>query len=87
MNTITDPQTLYAELERVRERGYSVNKQENIEGLHAVSAPVMDTNGHVFGALSVSGPTHRMKGEWFEDELPDLLLGAANELELNITYS
>jgi len=87
MNTITDPQKLYAELERVRERGYSVNKQENIEGLHAVSAPVMDTNGHVFGALSVSGPTHRMKGEWFEDELPDLLLGAANELELNITYS
>jgi len=27
-----------------------------------------------------------MKEEWFEKELPDLLLGIANELELNIAY-
>jgi IclR family acetate operon transcriptional repressor len=37
--------------------------------------------------LSVSGPIHRLKGEWFEKEIPDLLLGTANELELNIRYS
>ncbi|SDR07080.1 hypothetical protein SAMN05216278_3461 [Halopelagius longus] len=41
----------------------------------------------VGGGMSVSGPSHRLKGEWFEEELPDFLLGAANELELNIEYS
>jgi DNA-binding IclR family transcriptional regulator len=39
------------------------------------------------GALSVSGPAHRMKGEWFESEIPDLLLGSTNELELNLEYA
>lgn len=38
----------------------------------------------VVGALRVSGPTHRFRGEWFEEELPDMLLGVANELELEI---
>jgi DNA-binding IclR family transcriptional regulator len=78
---------LFEEFERIRERGYSVNKQENVEGLHAIGTPVRDRAGDILGALSVSGPTHRMNGEWFEEELPNLLLGTANELELNIAHS
>lgn len=85
--TTTDREELVAELETIRERGYSFNKQENIEGLHAVGAPVLGPQGHVIGALSVSGPIHRMKGEWYDQELPDLLRGMANELELNIEHS
>jgi DNA-binding IclR family transcriptional regulator len=86
-NTITDPETLFEELDRVREQGFAVNKEESTEGLRAVGVPVMDGNGRLVGALSVSGPTHRMKGEWFEREVPDLLLGTANEIELNLKYS
>jgi hypothetical protein len=36
--------------------------------------------------LTVAGPTHRMKGETWTETVPDLLLGAANELELKIEY-
>jgi len=85
--TITDRETLYDELEAIRERGYSFNRQENLDGLHAVGVPVDAHDGDVIGALSVSGPSHRLQGEWFEDELPTLLLGTANELELNIAHS
>ena len=84
--TITDRSDLFAELDRIREQQYSHNNQEMIEGLRAVGVPVLKDGGSVMGAFSVSGPTHRMKGDWFEQDLPDLMLGVANELELNLTH-
>lgn len=85
--TITDEGALRDELADIRDRGFALNREENIEGLHAVGVPVQLQDGTVIGALSISGPTHRLKGDYLLDELPDLLLGTANELELNITYS
>lgn len=85
--TITNVDQLVDELEAIRDRGYSFNQQENLDGLHAVGVPVTNSRDEIIGALSVSGPSHRLKGDWFEEELPNLLLGAANELELNIAYS
>ena len=84
--TITDPNKLNKELARISDRGYAFNRQENIVGLHAVGVPVTGPDDTIIGALSVSGPSHRLTSEWFEDDLPTLLLGAANELELNIAY-
>ena len=85
--TITNREKLFEQFERIRERGFSVNRQENIVGLHAIGVPIRGADDRVLGALSVSGPSHRMKDEWFERELPNLMLGTANELELNITHS
>lgn len=67
--TITAPDELFEELAVVRERGYRFNIQENLAGLHSVDVPVRDSD-EVIGALSVSGPSHRLKGERFESELP-----------------
>lgn len=85
-NTITDEAYLLQELSEIRERGYSINDQENIEGLRAVGVSVLDEDD-VVGALSLSGPSNRMHGEWFEQELPEMLMGSANEIELNLLYS
>lgn len=85
--TITDEAELFDELETIRERGYAYNRAENTEGLWAVGVPVSAPDGTVLGAISVSGPTHRMKGERVRSELPDMMLGVANELELNIAYA
>jgi DNA-binding IclR family transcriptional regulator len=84
--TITNPEDLREELETIRERGFSFNREENLEGLHAVGVPVKSQDCDVIGALSVSGPTHRLRDEQFTEELPNLLLGTANELELNIAH-
>ena len=43
-------------------------------------------DGSLLGSIPVSGPTQRMKGERFEEEPPNLLLGTVNEVELNIAY-
>jgi DNA-binding IclR family transcriptional regulator len=74
-------------LEDVRERGYAFNREESIEGLNSVAVAVTHPTGQPLGALCVTGPSHRLKGKLLEKELPDKLLGAANELELNIKYS
>lgn len=85
-HTITDEDELFEELATIRERGFSFNQEENLDGLNAVGVPVHDSTGAVLGALSVSGPSHRVKGERLEVEIPDLMLGMANEIELNLAY-
>lgn len=86
-NTITDRDEFFAQLSDVRERGYASNREENIQGLRAVAGPVTDEDDELVGVLSISGPSNRMKGEWYTSELPDLILGTANELELRIAYA
>lgn len=86
-HTITDREELYDELESIRDRGYSFNMEENVLGLHAVGVGVKGGDGTICGALSVSGPSHRLTGNVLRDEIPGLLLGTANELELNLMHS
>lgn len=58
--TITDCDKLLAELETVREQGYAVNDQEELEGLRAVAIAVNNPDGSVFGTLDISGPPYRL---------------------------
>lgn len=84
--TITDPDELHEELEMVRKRGYAFNMEEGMKRLRTVGVPVFDPNGRAFGAFSVSGPSHRLRGDRFHDEIPNMLLGKANEYELKIEF-
>ncbi len=86
-NTITDKSALFKQLEEIRERGYAFNRQETTSGVHAVGAPVTDSNDEVLGGLSVSGPARRLRGELLTETLPQQLLSAVNELELYIQHS
>ncbi|WP_435157570.1 IclR family transcriptional regulator [Haladaptatus sp. DFWS20] len=86
-NTITDRETLFAELEQIRERGYAYNDEEEIEGLKAIGAPIIDRNGRVLGSLSVSGPTNRMNEAEYHDVIVEKVTNAANVIEVNINMS
>ncbi|GGC64362.1 IclR family transcriptional regulator [Haloferax sulfurifontis] len=85
--TITSREALEEELAAVRERGYAYDKGERLSGLRCIAAPIKNPDGHAIGAVSVSGPTSRMKGERFESEIPEQVMSAANVIELNLTYS
>lgn len=85
-HTVTDREELFAELDTIREEGVAFNREGNVEGLRSVGAPVLDGNGETVGAISISGPTHRMRGSRYGEEIPDLLLGATNELRLRLEY-
>ena len=85
--TVTDREQLYDELEAVRRRGYATDDGERIEGMRCIGAPVLDPDGDVLGAVSVSGPTSRLDGESFEHEIPKAVLSATNVIEVNLAHT
>lgn len=52
-HTITDPQMLAAEMERVVREGVAYDVEENWDGVCAVSAPIRDRSGAVMASVSV----------------------------------
>ncbi|SFK64115.1 transcriptional regulator, IclR family [Halogranum rubrum] len=86
-NTISDRETLLEELETIRERGYAFNDEERITGMRAVGAPILSDDDTILGAISVSGPTTRMKGEWYRREVPEMVMQAARIIGIRATYS
>jgi DNA-binding IclR family transcriptional regulator len=86
-HTIVDYDELFAEIESIREQGFAISHQEATIGYNAVGATVLDSDRGLLGALSVSGPRNRMKGDRLHEELPELLMGMIEELELKIEFS
>ncbi|MHB1938822.1 MAG: IclR family transcriptional regulator [Acidobacteriaceae bacterium] len=60
VNTIVDGTALLAELEIIREQGFAVDMEENELNIRCVAAPIRDSSGRVFAAISVSGSAVRM---------------------------
>ena len=85
--TITDREALADELESIREEGFAYNRGEYLPGIGAVGVPVLGEDGTVYGAVSISGPEHRLESEWDRDELHDRLLSAANTIEVNLLFA
>lgn len=84
-HTITDPEELLAELERIKEQGYALNLSEDLEGIHAVGVP-LTVDGEVQGALSVAGPAHRMPKDRCEGDVLERLRAATDEIDLTLAY-
>lgn len=85
-HTITDPDELRDELAEIRENKYAINQQESTRGLRAVGVPIEHEREGVIGAISISGPIHRIKGDVLHEEMPSQLLGVTNEIELKLAF-
>lgn len=58
--TITDPETFFIELAKVKAEGFSHNRQEAEIGLAAIASPIFGAEG-VVGAISITGSTSRIE--------------------------
>jgi IclR family acetate operon transcriptional repressor len=83
--TITDPEEMRREIQRIRRRGYSIDNVENEDGVRCVGAPVFDHEGSVVAAISIAGPTYRMTGERIKSFGPEVR-GAAAELSRRLGW-
>lgn len=83
--TITDREALFDKLDEIRERGYAFDVEERVPGMNCVAAPVKCDD--TIGAVSVSGPASRLTDERFTEEIPELVVRAANVIEVNMKYS
>lgn len=81
--TIVDREELFRNLQTVRDRGYATNDGENVDGWRAVASPILH-DGEVLGAIAASGPAHRLREERFTEEIPEIVMGATNEIQLQL---
>jgi DNA-binding IclR family transcriptional regulator len=60
--TITEPDAFRQELQRVHAAGYGEDLEEGAPGLRCLAAPVLDGDGSVVAAMSISGPAAEFEG-------------------------
>jgi IclR family transcriptional regulator, acetate operon repressor len=77
--TMTDPKTLAEELERVRERGYAIDREENRTGVCCFGV-ALRLRRPARDAISVSVPASRLD-DVGEREIPALLMRARERIE------
>jgi IclR family KDG regulon transcriptional repressor len=78
VNTITEPESLRAELASIRGRGYAIDDEEIELGLRCVAAPIRDHSGHVVAAISVAAPVQRMSKKTVQATIPSVVAAAEN---------
>ena len=71
-STITDLGQLRSELQQVRRQGYAVDYGEQEDGVRCLAAPVFGTDGDIFAAMSLSGPSSRLESKRAESIVPHL---------------
>ena len=76
-HTITDPDELLAELQRVHERGYALDRGETSLLATCVAAPILDAHGMALAALSISGPSSRFNPRTNSPVVEGLLVATA----------
>lgn len=85
-HTITNDASFREELARIRERGFAVDNEELFLGVRCISAPVLNSSGEAFAAISVAGPTSRVS----EAKIPAFsaaLRDAARAISVRIGFS
>ncbi len=77
-NTITDPEKLAGELERIRAEGVSVDNEEFLQGVVCMAVPVAGLRRRIYTGLAISAPVARVSQEQVYDYLPALQESAAH---------
>jgi IclR family acetate operon transcriptional repressor len=78
-HTITSPETMWAALKVIRQRGYSFDDEEHAPGTRCVAATVYDEHAEPLGAISIAGPATRLPDERIR-QLGPLVAHTAEEL-------
>jgi IclR family acetate operon transcriptional repressor len=82
-NTITDVDSLLADLELVRSRGFAVDDEEDEPGVLCIGAAFLGRDGSPAGAVSITGLKADMP-EWRLQELGRTVRAHADEMAMSI---
>lgn len=81
-HTITDPEEFLEEVKRIREQGYAVDNEESEIGLTCYAVPIYNANNEAIAAISLSGPTTRMKKN--SEDVISSIMHTAKEISKSI---
>jgi IclR family KDG regulon transcriptional repressor len=72
-NSVTDPNQLMGQLEKIRHDEYCVSIDEMYEDVISIAAPIKDYNGSVIASVSMAAPRHRINEENIPNYVKDLV--------------
>lgn len=84
--TITEPDTLRAQLQEIRMQGYSEEIEESEAGVRCMATPILDHLGRSVAAISISFPLFRFD-EARKPEIVTLLKACGEEASRALGYS
>jgi len=84
--TITDPQVLAREIERVREQGWARATGEREPGLTAIAAPIRSSRGELEAVVALQGPSERFDDQAVAAAVP-VLLARAHAISRELGWS
>ena len=72
-------------LEEVRDKGYSIDNAEEIEGMHCVGAPIFNRQGYPIAAIWITGPSIRLETSKL-DKIGTQVKNCADNISRNLGY-
>jgi DNA-binding IclR family transcriptional regulator len=85
-NTITDKMELEQELDKVREQGFALDREENEKNVRCIAAPIRNHQGRVIAALSISSPTFRLDKN-VQNNLKEALIETSEKISKRLGYN
>lgn len=79
--TITDAETIRSELEAVQQRRTAVEREEYVDGVECVAAPIVRSPGDPVGAIAISDTIPDDGGTPIEEGTQGLLVSASRSVE------
>ena len=83
--TITDPEHLQTEIERIREQGYAVDWDQRTLGMGFASVPIV-IDEELYGAIGLACPTGRLKETDFQERIVRKLQETAHTITVNFQW-
>lgn len=84
--TFTTYDALRQDLIQTKERGFSLDREENEEGAHCIGAPIFNHLARVTAAISVAAPASRM-ADSTNQQIAAALVEAATAISRHLGYS
>jgi DNA-binding IclR family transcriptional regulator len=85
-NTITDKRELEKELDKVREQGFALDREENEKDVRCIAAPIRNYQGEVIAALSISSPIFRIDKN-AQNNLKEALIETSEKISKRLGYN
>lgn len=76
---------LETELREIQEEGVAYGTEYFLNGVTGVGAPLTDTSGNIYGAISISSPVDRLDDR-IKRDYADLIRGVTGELRVNLSH-
>lgn len=84
--TITTRADMMKEIMDIREKGYAVDRAEEMEGVHCVAAPIIDQHRHPLAVIWTTGPSARIKEADF-DRIGKEVMQCAHKISVRFGYN